>query len=188
MGRLSLPFSFAFDYHLDMKAFFSRYRWYQWLIFVIAIAVNVFIIVNACLSGNKSTEASGWLVTFLKTIINGIKANAINDENIGEFTKLIRKLIGHFSLFVLSRIFTTLSIKYLYFNKKHNFMFFIIIAGISGLFLATLTEFIQRFIPGRSGELLDILIDFAGYSLPLSILGIIIYFQHQKISNIENKE
>ena len=67
-------------------------------------------------------------------------------------------------------------------------MFFIIIAGISGLFLATLTEFIQRFIPGRSGELLDILIDFAGYSLPLSILGIIIYFQHQKISNIENKE
>ena len=173
---------------MKVKGFFLRFRWYQWLIFAIAVAINVFIIVNSCLPGKESTEASGWLVTLLKNIVNGIKADTITEENIGPFTSFVRKMIGHFSLFMVSGFFTTLSIKFLYLDKKEKFMLFIIFTCISGLFLALLTEFIQRFVPGRSGEILDVLIDFSGYLLAVLILGIIIYFQINKTSDVENKE
>lgn len=170
-----------------MKNFFKRYSIIQWIVIFLAIAINVFIIVNSCLPAGPSTQESNWVVEPAKNVINTIKANTINETNYNSFAHVIRKLVGHFSLFLLSGILTTLSIKIIYYNAKQYFLVFIIFSCISGLFLAILTEFIQLLVPGRSGEILDVLIDFGGYLLATLIIGLIIYLKRKKMSRLENE-
>ena len=157
---------------------------YQYIIIAIAVAINVFIIVNSCLPGKESSEESGLLVRLLVNIINAVKDGTINDNNIGAFSNFVRKFIGHFSLFCASGLFTTLSIKYLYYDNEQNYGKFINFSCISGIFLAILTEFIQYFVPGRSGEIKDVRIDSSGYLLSTFIVLLIIYIL---IKNRKNK-
>ena len=123
-----------------MKKVFSLFKWFQYLIIIAMLGVNIFIIVNACLPGNASSEISSWPVEVIKDTINTIKEDTINESNIVDFTALIRKLIGHFSLFGLSGILTTLSIKFIYYNKKEKLLVFLILSSISGLFLGHRTR------------------------------------------------
>ena len=170
-----------------VKNFLKRFNAIQWIIILLAISINVFIIVNACLPAEPSTEESNWIVVLFKNIINAFRKDTINDSNIGEFSSFIRKFIGHFSLFMVSGFLTTLSIKFIHYDLKQKFILFLIISCISGLFLAILTEFIQLFVPGRSGEIRDVMIDFSGYLLAVAIVGLIVYMRKQKISKVENQ-
>ena len=131
----------------------------KWIVFAFAIAINVFIIVNACIPGAQSSKESSWIVEPAANIINAIKADTINASNYDIFSSFIRKLVGHFSLFGLSGVLSTLSYKFFVYDKSLKLSFFIIFSSITGLFLAILTEFIQLLVPGRSGEVLDVLID-----------------------------
>lgn len=170
-----------------MKNLFKKFTWYQWLIIVLALAIDIFIIVNACLPSGPSTQESNWIVEPAKTVINSIKENTINETNIDSFSSFIRKFVGHFSLFMVSGFLTNLSIKFIYYDYKQKFYGFIIISCISGLFLAILTEFIQIFVPGRSGQISDVAIDFLGYFVSILIIGIIVYIRMRKRTNLENK-
>ena len=160
----------------------------QSVVIVLAAAINIFIIVNACLPAGPSTEESNWIVEPIKNIINAIKPNTINETNIGNFSTIIRKLIGHFFLFLVSGILTTLSFKFFYYDLKKKIVFFIIFSCISGLFLAFLTEFIQLFVPGRSGEMRDVLIDFSGYLLGAVIIYLIVFLKRKNSSSLENEK
>ena len=184
---MKVVFSTFFLYTIFvMKKFFSRYLWWQWIIIVLALAINVFIIINSFMNANQSTKQSGSVVELLTNIINGIKPGTINDENISSFSNVIRKLIGHFGLFLISGIFTTLSVKFIYYNLKKKYWIFVIISSSFGLFLAILTEFIQLFVPGRSGEMMDVLIDFLGYIIAALIICLIIYILRLKTPTEEN--
>lgn len=169
-----------------MKEFFKQFSVIQWIIIVLAIAIDVFIIVNACLPSGPSTTESNWIVEPAKNIINSIKENTINETNISSFSSFIRKFVGHFSLFLVSGILTTLSIKFIYFDKELKFYGFMIISCISGLFLAILTEFIQIFVPGRSGQISDVAIDFLGYIIATLVICIIVYIRRIKRLKEEN--
>ena len=168
--------STSFSYNVCMKSILKRFAVPQWIVIVLAVVIDIFIIVNACLPSGPSTQESNWVVEPAKNIINTFKANTINDSNIKVFSSFIRKFVGHFSLFLLSGILTTLSIKFIYYNQERKFARFMIISCISGLFLAILTEFIQLFVPGRSGEIFDVLIDFSGYIIPTLIIFMVTYF------------
>ena len=160
----------------------------KWIAIVLAAAINIFIIVNACLPAGPSTEESNWIVEPIKNIINAIKPNTINETNIGNFSTIIRKLIGHFFLFLVSGILTTLSFKFLYYDLKKKIALSIIFSSISGLFLAFLTEFIQLFVPGRSGEMRDVLIDFSGYLLGAVFIYLIVFLKRKNSSSLENEK
>ena len=172
----------------DRIAGMKKLKVYQWIIIVLAIIVNVFIIVSSCLPADPSTEESGWIINLAKSFINFFKADTINESNIGPFSSFIRKFVGHFSLFAVSSIFTTLSIKFIYYDNRKRFWIFVLYSAIFGLSLALLTELIQLFVPGRSGEIRDVLIDFSGYLLALIIIGLIIFLKNKKISNVENED
>lgn len=180
--------STLFSYNDGVKKLLGRYSVIQWIVIALALGVNVFIIVNSCLPSGPSSEESGWVVNFLKSVINTFKPNAINDSNIDFFSGFIRKFIGHFSLFMVSGFLTSLTFKFIYFNQTKKFWFFIIFTSISGLFLAFLTELIQKFVPGRSGEIRDVLIDFSGYLIGVLVIGLITYFTRNKISILENEK
>lgn len=171
-----------------MKNLLKRFSVIQWVVIVLALAINIFIIVNACLPAGPSTEESNWIVEPAKAVINAIKPGTINDSNIGSFSFFIRKLVGHFSLFMVSGFLTTLSIKSIYYDLKQKFWLFVIFSSISGLFLAILTEFIQLFVPGRSGEIVDVLIGFSGYLVAVIIISLIVFFKHRKSSSVENQQ
>ena len=152
------------------------------------VIVNLFIIISACLPSDPSTKESGLIVNISKGIINTFKPDTINESNIGSFTGFIRKFIGHFSVFVFSGFLTTLSVKFIYYNFARKFILFVIFSSISGLFFAFLSEFIQLFVPGRSGEITDVLIDFSGYCIGLLIIVLITYIKEKKSSSMENNK
>lgn len=161
----------------------KRYLLATIIMTVLAVAVNGFIIMQACLNGVRSTESSGFVVNLLKTIINGISPNAINDGNIDTFSYVIRKLVGHFGLFAISGLFSTFSL-YLWFRPQKcykNYRLLYLSLGF-GLLLAILTEIIQLFTPGRSGQFTDVLIDFSGFILGNGIIILILYlvYRHHK--------
>ena len=155
---------------------------------VFALAINVFIIVQACLDGMRSTESSGIVVDLLKGMINGISPNAINDGNINTFTHVIRKLVGHFGLFAFSGVFTSWSIHLgSYYLKKYQWYMGLVFTLCFGMFLAGLTELIQSFVPERSGQFTDVLIDFAGYILGTGIVVLILFIIY-KVNKKKSKK
>ena len=161
----------------------SNKKHFIWTIVIvaIAIAINIFIIIQSCLNGVRSTSSSGWVVTLFKNIINTFSKDAINDGNISTFTYVIRKLIGHFGLFVLSGVSSTLALHFAsYYLKNYKWWYGLVFTLFFGLFLAGLTELIQSFIPSRSGEVLDVLIDFSGYVLGTGIIVLILFLTNRK--------
>lgn len=158
------------------------------VIFALALTMNIFIIVQACLNGDASTSSSGLLVNMLKSFINLFNKETINEENIGAFTTVVRKLIGHFGFFAISGVLTTWSIYLVsYYLKKYKQYMGIIFSSCFGLFLAGLTELIQSFVPDRSPQVTDVLIDFGGYLLGAGIV-ILIVFIHLRRKEIEVEE
>lgn len=95
---------------------------------------------------------------------------------------LIRKLFGHFSLFLVNGIFASLLFYNLFKNKITSF----IVTIISGFILAAGSEIIQTFVPLRYGNIKDVGIDLLGYfSFSLTFYAIIYFVNKQK--NIDKK-
>ena len=158
---------------------------------VLATAINVYIIYHSCLNGSQSGAASKGVVDFIENIINSIKPNTINEGNYDAFSNFIRKAIGHFGLFVVSGLFSSLSIHYWLKDLKwYRFYYGIIISFAFGFLLASITEIIQLNVPNRSGEFTDVLIDSSGYLLGLGIIVLILFLviRHKTKKNQTNKE
>ena len=155
--------------------------------------MNVFIVTQSCLNGAQSSASSGIAVNFFKSIINFFSPNAINDGNISEFSGVIRKLIGHFGFFAISGVSTGVALDLWlhplrFYRPERPFLFSL--GG--GLTLAILTESIQHFVPNRSGEFKDVLIDFGGYVLgallTYLVILLIIHIRKKRKNTGENKE
>ena len=158
---------------------------------ILAVSINVYIIYHSCLNGSQSGAASKGVTDFIMNIINGIRGNTINESNYDIFSNIIRKLVGHFGLFVISGLFSSLSIYYWLKDLKwYRFYFGIIISFAFGFLLASLTEIIQLNVPNRSGEFTDVLIDSSGYLLGLGIIVLILFLviRHKTKHNQSNKE
>ena len=143
---------------------------------VVAIAINAYIIVHSCLDAVQSTEASSGVIEVTEEVINTVAPGTITSDNHDSFVSFIRKAFGHFGLFLISGFFTSLALFLIInpFNDKKYYRI-ILIALSSGLLLALLTETIQLYVPGRSGELTDVLIDFGGYLLGFSVIFLILF-------------
>jgi len=146
------------------------------IIGVLAIAINAYIIMHSCLDASKSTEASNGVVEIMENVINRVSPGTITPENHDSFVTLIRKLFGHFGLFMISGLLSSLAI-YIAFNplKWSKYYLLIIISLGFGLLMGITTELIQLNVPGRSGEFLDVLIDFSGYLLGFLIILLILF-------------
>lgn len=88
-------------------------------------------------------------------------SNASVITDLSNFFLLIRKSVGHFGAFLVYGIASTFFFKMI-FDKK-NWLFAVVLNISQGFAIATLTEFIQLFVAGRSGTFNDVLIDFTGF-------------------------
>ena len=154
----------------------KKYLIWTIIICVLAIAINAYIIMHSCLDAARSTEASQGVVEVSEEVVNTVSPGTVTPENHDSFATLIRKLFGHFGLFVISGLLSSLAV-YLAFNpqKWSKYYWLIIISLGFGLSMGILTELIQLNVPGRSGQFTDVLIDFGGYLLGFFIILLILF-------------
>ena len=168
----------------------KKYLVWTIIVCILAVAINAYIIVHSCLDAAESTKASQGVVEVAEEVINTISPGTVTPENHDSFVVIIRKAFGHFGLFVISGLLSSLAI-YLSLNKsvwsKHYLL--VIISLAFGLGVAALTEIIQLNVPGRSGEFTDVLIDFSGYLVGALMIGLILFFVIRHINKKNaNKE
>ena len=150
---------------------------------VLAIATSVFILIQAGLDSAKSTEQSAMGVEVIETVVDTIAPGTINETNIDDFSGAVRKIIGHFLLFSVVGFFVTWSIFLLLENIRENKKFLILSTAFLigyGILLAAISEIMQLFASGRSGEFRDVMIDFGGYLLGAVIIFLILFFVLRK--------
>lgn len=148
-----------------------------WIILLVALAINTFIIVNACLNGTISSQESGRLSSFLASIINAFAPNSITDANFSEFAFIVRKMVGHFGLFACDGIFSSLAFHLFLKETKLKSPFYLIGFSLGfGFVVAAVSELIQIFTPDRYGSWGDIGIDFGGYLLGFGLLFAVLIF------------
>ncbi|MCR5185475.1 MAG: VanZ family protein [Bacilli bacterium] len=108
---------------------------------------------------------------------------AINEDNYESFHTFMRKAAGHFTLFLITAIFGYLFFYFYVDDYKKHFFGVLVSLGI-GLFVASLTEFIQYFIPTRHGTIVDVGTDFVGYiigtAIPLLIILLVRFIRKKK--------
>ena len=160
----------------------KKYLFFMILSIILALAINGYIIMHSCLNATESSKASAGVTDLIKNFINFFKHDAINDSNYGSFSTFIRKAFGHFGLFAVSGLLTSLAIylslsPYSWCKPYMNVMFSLVF----GLFMGLLTEIIQLGVPGRSGEITDVLIDFSGYLVGTFIMGLILFLVIRKL-------
>ncbi|HPY79835.1 MAG TPA: VanZ family protein [Bacilli bacterium] len=163
----------------------SRSKFYS-LFFVmlpLAIIINGFILVNSFIPGEESAAASFWVADILAILINAFKPGTINSGNILIFSYVIRKVVGHFALFLVNGALTGLTIySYQQIKSQLKFWYATLFLILGGIFIASLSEAIQLLIPGRVGSFSDVLIDVGGYLFSAIILFLVFFFYERKQS------
>ena len=156
---------------------------------VLALLINAYIVMHSCLNATQSTDASKGVIETTEEIINGIKPGTINESNYSDFATFIRKAFGHFGLFSISGFLTSLAVFlsiYPFIWSKYYMP--IIISLELGLLMGLITELIQLNVNGRSGELTDVLIDFAGYMFGFLLILLILFLIIKHLNKKEAKK
>lgn len=136
------------------------------LSFVLIVMITIFLFSNQ--EATESQALSANVVYKTKEIITNKKDDCKNNKCIdSNYNKIIRK-IAHFTLYFVLGISVYLFIKEFYSDKR-----LIIYTILICLLYATSDEIHQLFVPGRSFQLLDILIDTLGSIVSLIIIKII---------------
>ena len=152
------------------------------------IIIDAFIIYQSCLPEVSSKSWSDAVVDVIKVITNGNIEPSTPITPTLSWGKLIRKMIGHFSLFALDGVITYLYFYYLDKDKEFKRRWIYLVPAFAiGVILAVVTESLQLIIPGRVGDIIDILIDIGGYLVGSGITFLIVYLvnRHQDKKALE---
>ena len=157
----------------------KKYLIFTIIAVVFALAINSYIIMHSCLNGMASGKASDGVANTIEHFVEENithDPNTINETNHAAFATFVRKAFGHFGLFMVSGLLTSIAF-FLVLNphKWAKYYLQIIIALAFGLTIAIVTEIIQLNVPGRSGEFTDVLIDYGGYVFGFLIIFLILF-------------
>ena len=162
----------------------------KYIILAIALAINVFIIVNAFIEGVKSSEISNGASEVAIKVIEDVSPGtfAVEASKVS-FKQFFRKFAGHFCLFGLNGIFSSIAF-YLFLRdvKVLPKWSIHIISAVFGFVMACLSELAQISTDGRTGSMKDVLIDSSGYLLGLLPVVIVVLIVEYNIKKIQKKQ
>ncbi|SCI49590.1 VanZ family protein [Romboutsia sp. 1001713B170207_170306_H8] len=138
------------------------------------------------LSNQPATVSASQSGSFRKMIIEmpilGVITKPILTSSIGEF--FIRKSAHMFLYFVLAILTYSLVYNGIYHRNSQKILNSMIISLIVVFLYACTDEFHQLFIPGRSGEFRDIMVDTLGGIIGLILIGITnLFLGKSKVKN-----
>lgn len=151
-----------------------------YLFLIISILINVFIVVEGFIGGSDSASQSFSLTNLFIEFVKLIDPNSPLVTNPEITHSIIRKLVGHFLLFGLSGLFTTLTMIFINDSMTIHKKEIIIVSSFCGLSLAFISELAQLFTPGRYMSIIDMLIDLSGYISFGGITFLIAYLSYRK--------
>ncbi len=156
-----------------------------YIFLVLSFAINIFIIVEGATAGDRSASQS---FSFTQMFIDFVKTFAPDSPIVTDpetTHAVIRKLVGHFGLFGVSGIITTVDFLLINDALKKRKAEIIVASSFVGLYIAFISELAQLFTPGRYFTFTDVLIDFSGYLLFGGITFIIFYlvYRHREKKN-----
>ena len=165
----------------------KKQKFLKWFILSIAIAINLFILINAFINGEASAKESNTIAHTTADVINTIKPETITPQNFDHFAFDLRKIVGHFLLFAFSGSFSSWAAYLFSKDTKVGYFLIQIMMDLSfGFVMALVSEFVQIFVEGRSGAWADVGIDFAGFFLGFSVVFLIFLLRKSKIFHKEN--
>ena len=136
----------------------------KWILVIICM-LTIFFLSND--TANESSKKSDGLIVKVSEVFVGHKlSQEEREEKIDRYVKFIRKS-AHFTLYLILGL---LIINAIYEYKLEDTKTILLALSLAFLY-ATSDEFHQLFVPGRSGEVLDVLIDTLG-----SLTGIMLYY------------
>ena len=157
----------------------------------LSIAINVFILIEGAVDASGSSSQSLGITQFVINIFKAIAPNSRIATDPEFAHHLVRKLVGHFGLFGVSGILTTLTFIFGHADFDKMKKRIVINSLVLGLSVAVISELLQLTAPGRAFAFTDILIDFSGYLLFGGITFLIYYLirrRNQKKIKEETKE
>ena len=120
---------------------------------------------------DDSQEMSDFFVRLLDALFS---LDIMNNEIIQDMTSFLVRKAAHMSEYAILAILLGLTIRE---YKKEPWLLLALTATAA---YAATDEFHQLFVPGRSGQLKDVLIDTAGGALGLGLLALILYLQRRR--------
>ena len=120
---------------------------------------------------DDSQEMSDFFVRLLDALFS---LDIMKNEIIQDMTSFLVRKAAHMSEYAILAILLGLRIRE---YKKEPWLLLALTATAA---YAATDEFHQLFVPGRSGQLKDVLIDTAGGALGLGLLALILYLQRRR--------
>ena len=120
---------------------------------------------------DDSQEMSDFFVRLLDALFS---LDIMKKEIIQDMTSFLVRTAAHMSEYAVLAILFGLTIRE---YKKEPWLLLALTATAA---YAATDEFHQLFVPGRSGQLKDVLIDTAGGALGLGLLALILYLQRRR--------
>jgi|SRR5690554_3386485 len=138
-----------------------------------------FIFFNSFQTGVESGAISGSVVNWIYNILLSLKIEV--DPSV--LSIMIRKGAHIFEFFVLGILMTLIFLEFKLQDKYR-----IIYSFSLSLLIAVIDETIQTFIPGRSGNIVDVLIDTIGIVLGIGLIILINLFNSRKKKKKKTKK
>ncbi len=151
-----------------------------YLFLIISTMINVFIIVEGFIGGSDSASQSFSLTNLFIEFVKLFDPNSPIVTDPATTHAVMRKLVGHYGLFGLSGLFTTLTFIFVNDAMSLHKKEILILSLFCGISLAFLSELAQLFTPGRYMSPIDMLIDLAGYISFGGIVFLIAYLSYRK--------
>ncbi len=104
----------------------------------------------------------------------------------GKINRFTRKVIGHFSLFLITGIFGMLTL--VAYKEKLRYLYSFLINISYGFVLGCISELLQLIPKGRACQFKDVIIDTLGYFFGVLLVWMILCFRNKKHREIEYKE
>ncbi len=134
---------------------------------IIAGLITIFILSNSLQSASESSQVSSGLLAWLSSVLPFLKAFLTHNN--------LRKA-AHFIEFFAQGVFLTLS----GLHSRRGLRQSMSAIGFAGLFTACLDELLQGFSAGRSPEVGDIFVDFAGTVVAFVIITLFYALRRKK--------
>ncbi len=145
----------------------------RYLLWLVVLAIMVFIFVHSAQNGDESSKTSG---SFIKTLLTvfvpdfSSLALDVQAELITGMQFIVRKG-AHFSIYLLLGFFSFLAM-----NTYNLLLRTKSVSALSiSLIYAISDEIHQLFVPGRAGQLRDVVIDFSGAFCGVVFAGLLVY-------------
>jgi len=137
----------------------TRIRIALWIFVALFVLITATILIFSGFSGETSGEQSAFVANIINDVLRSFGI-ALPRESLDLFAFVVRKLVGHFLIFLLDGLFAYLA---LWQTKKLPSIWLLAITS-SGTMLsvAGVSELIQLFTSGRSGNWGDVGIDLCG--------------------------